>query len=98
MERRERGSKLYRFEVKLEAVRVYINSPMSLRQTAEKFDIASASTLKKWVLAYRTYGEEGLVAKQSGRPRGHKFIPKTPPREVAAIQVEIDRLSAKLKG
>ncbi|MEG0376517.1 MAG: transposase [Raoultibacter sp.] len=93
--------RVYPPEVKLSAVRAVIRDGMSYRQAAEKYGIASVSTLKKWLITYRKEGKSGLVDKTRGRIQGSTtsfapvFDPLDPERGYR-IRKENTRLVAKL--
>ena len=66
----------YSFETKLAAVRAVVDEGMTKPEAMAKFGIASPSSLKKWLKAYR---EEGR--RRSGRsPRGGRKAPAPRPR------------------
>ena len=65
--------KKYDFELKLAAVKDFLENGLTKPQIMEKYGIASLNPLVQWIRAYRDGGEEALRAKPKGRPR------KTPP-------------------
>ena len=50
----------YSFETKLAAVRAVVDEGMTKPEAMAKFGIASPSSLKKWLKAYREEGPEAL--------------------------------------
>ena len=60
----------YSFETKLAAVRAVVDEGMTKPEAMAKFGIASPSSLKKWLKAYREEGPEALRPKPKGRPKG----------------------------
>ncbi|MEG0375166.1 MAG: hypothetical protein RR672_05980, partial [Raoultibacter sp.] len=69
----------------------------------DKYDIASASTLKKWVIAYRRQGESAFVPKSKGRPPGTYSLTSKPLSSRASFEeilmrAENERLARKLGG
>ncbi|MEG0375177.1 MAG: transposase, partial [Raoultibacter sp.] len=64
----------YPDSLKLEAVLAVLEGGMSKREVVETFEIASLSTLKKWLTAYRKNGKQALVAKKRGRPVGRPAV------------------------
>ncbi|MEG0757501.1 MAG: hypothetical protein RR505_03780, partial [Raoultibacter sp.] len=68
----------------------------------DKYDIASASTLKKWVIAYRRQGESAFVPKSKGRPPGtnksQRHSPHLASLEEILMRAENERLARKLGG
>ena len=66
----------YSFETKLAAVRAVVDEGMTKPEAMAKFGIASPSSLKKWLKAYRR-----KVRRRSGRsPRGGRKAPAPRPR------------------
>ena len=65
--------KKYDFELKLAAVKDFLENGLTKPQIMEKYGIASLNPLVQWIRAYREGGEEALHPKPKGRPR------KTPP-------------------
>lgn len=60
----------YSFETKLAAVRAVVDEGMTKPEAMAKLGIASPSSFKKWLRAYREEGPEALRPKPKGRPRG----------------------------
>ncbi|MEG0759338.1 MAG: helix-turn-helix domain-containing protein, partial [Raoultibacter sp.] len=60
------------------------------------YNIASTSTLKKWVIAYKREGESALQVKTKGRPRGSNKVAQLERSELEAVRFEVSRLSKKL--
>lgn len=77
----------YSFETKLAAVRAVVDEAMA------KFGIASPSSLKKWLKAYREEGPEALRPKPKGRPKGSG----SPAKEMTREQ-ELERRVRKLEA
>ena len=66
----------YSFETKLAAVRAVVDEGMTKPEAMAKFGIASPSSLKKWLKAYRE-----KARRRSGRsPRGGRKAPAPRPR------------------
>ena len=65
----------YSFETKLAAVRAVVDEGMTRPEAMAKFGIASPSSFKKWLKAYREEGPEALKPKPKGRPRGSEVNP-----------------------
>lgn len=66
----------YSFETKLAAVRAVVDEGMTKPEAMAKFGIASPSSLKKWLKAYREEGPEALRPK----PKGGRKAPAPRPR------------------
>ena len=60
----------YSLETKLAAVRAVVDEGMTKPEAMAKFGIASPSSFKKWLKAYREEGPGALRPKPKGRPRG----------------------------
>ena len=58
----------YSFETKLAAVRAVVDEGMTKPEAMAKFGIASPSSLKKWLKAYREEGPEALRPKPKAIP------------------------------
>lgn len=50
----------YSFEFKYKVVKAYLNGEGGSPYLAKKYGISAESTVRKWVYAYRTFGEQGL--------------------------------------
>jgi transposase-like protein len=83
----------YSFETKLAAVRAVVDEGMTMPEAMAKFGIASPSSFKKWLKAYREEGPEALRPKPKGRPRGSG----SPPKELTREQ-ELERRIQKLEA
>ena len=83
----------YSFETKLAAVRAVVDEGMTRPEAMAKFGIASPSSFKKWLKAYREEGPEALKPKPKGRPRGSG----PPPKELTREQ-ELERRIQKLEA
>ena len=79
----------YSFETKLAAVRAVVDEGMTKPEAMAKFGIASPSSLKKWLRAYR----EALRPKPKGRPKGSG----SPAKEMTREQ-ELERRVRKLEA
>ena len=83
----------YSFETKLAAVRAVVDEGMTKPEAMTKFGIASPSSLKKWLKAYREEGPEALRPKPKGRPKGSG----SPAKEMTREQ-ELERRVRKLEA
>ena len=83
----------YSFETKLAAVKAVVDEGMTRPEAMAKFGIASTSSFKKWLEAYREEGPEALKPKPKGRPRGSG----SPPKELTREQ-ELERRIQKLEA
>lgn len=83
----------YSFETKLAAVRAVVDEGMTKPEAMAKFGIASPSSLKKWLRAYREEGPEALGPKPKGRPKGSG----SPAKEMTREQ-ELERRVRKLEA
>jgi len=84
----------YSFETKLAAVRAVVDEGMTKPEAMAKFGIASPSSFKKWLKAYREGGPEALRPKPKGRPRGSGSPPKEATRE-QELERRIQKLEAE---
>ena len=83
----------YSFETKPAAVRAVVDEGMTKPEAMAKFGIASPSSLKKWLKAYREEGPEALRPKPKGRPKGSG----SPAKEMTREQ-ELERRVRKLEA
>ena len=83
----------YPFETKLGAVRAVVDEGMTRPEAMAKFGIASPSSFKRWLKAYREGGPEALGPKPKGRPRG-----SGPPPGEATREQELERRVRKLEA
>ena len=83
----------YSLETKLAAVRAVVDEGMTKPEAMTKFGIASPSSLKKWLRAYREEGPEALRPKPKGRPKGSG----SPTKEMTREQ-ELERRVRKLEA
>ncbi|MEG0375308.1 MAG: transposase [Raoultibacter sp.] len=88
----------YSVDQKLAAVLSVTEDGLTYKAAAKEHDIASVSTLKKWLIAYRREGESALQPKPMGRPKG---IHTPAPRSMVGIdemllRMENGRLFRKL--
>lgn len=94
------AKRVYTYELKLAAVKAFLDEGLTRREVVNRFDIASTSTLKKWVIAYRRSGDAALKEKSKGRPCGaytkNRTNLRSAPIEEILIHAENDRLVRKL--
>ena len=83
----------YPFETKLGAVRAVVDGGMTKPEAMARFGIASPSSFKRWLKAYREEGPEALRPKPKGRPRGSGS-----PAGEATREQELERRVRKLEA
>ena len=83
----------YSFETKLAAVRAVVDEGMTKPEAMAKLGIASPSSFKRWLRAYREEGPEALRPRPKGRPRGSG----SPTREATREQ-ELERRVRRLEA
>lgn len=66
---REKGSKDYPLETKLEAIRLREEEGLLYREITEKLDIRDPGRVKTWMRIYRKEGMGGLKKPRRGRPK-----------------------------
>lgn len=84
----------YSFETKVAAVRAVTDEGMTKAEAMAKFGIASPSSFKKWLKAYREDGVDALRPKPKGRPAGAKANRKETTRE-QELEREVQKLRAE---
>lgn len=72
----------YDFAFKLVAVKAYLNGEGGYKALVKKFNIRSDNTLRKWVNAYKAFGENGLERKWKNK--------------TYTVQFKLDALNYKL--
>ena len=85
---------VYPFESKVAAVRAVVDEGMTRPEAMAKFGIASPSSFKKWLKAYREDGPEALRPKPKGRPKDAKAEPRAETRE-QELERRIQELEAE---
>ncbi|MBN2939271.1 MAG: helix-turn-helix domain-containing protein [Collinsella sp.] len=83
----------YPFGTKPGAVRAVVDGGMTRPEATARFGIASPSSFKRWLKAYREGGPGALGPKPRGRPRGSG----SPPGEATREQ-ELERRVRKLEA
>ena len=81
----------YPFETKVAAVSAVVDGGMTKPEAMARFGIASPSSFKRWLKAYREGGPEALGPKPKGRPRGSGS-----PAGEATREQELERRVRKL--
>ncbi len=51
---------IYSFELKHEIVKAYLKGEGGTPYLAKKYGVPAESTVRKWITAYKNFGEEGL--------------------------------------
>ena len=82
------------FETKLAAVRAVTDEGMTKPEAMARFGIASPSSFKRWLKAYREGGPEALRPKPKGRPKG-SAAPSKPMTREQELERRIQRLEAE---
>ncbi|PWJ98174.1 helix-turn-helix domain-containing protein [Tumebacillus permanentifrigoris] len=86
--------KTYTFDEKLQAITLYYQNELSCQEIADKLNIPSSTTVKRWVKHFEAEGEAGLEEKRGkalgivtgkGRPRTR---PETPEQEMKRLRAE----------
>jgi transposase len=88
---RTKGSKDYSRDIKLKAVKMFLEDGMTQCAIAEALGISDRRRVKGWLHAYRLEGEQAFSEdnrKRSGRP--HK--PKDEKAYIAKLEMEVELL------
>src|SRR5438552_4514879 len=72
--RDSKNSNRYSFELKLKAVKLYLEEGFTNPQITEELKLGP-STLSIWIREYRAYGEAGLKDRRPGPPDGAAKLP-----------------------
>ena len=95
----KRKTTVYAPALKLEAVRAFLDEGLSRNEVIERYNIASVSTFKKWVIAYRREGAIAFAPKPQGRKPYKPWQPLlVEPEDTALVHAEVQRLKRKLKA
>ena len=88
----------YSLETKLAAVRAVVDEAMTKPEAMAKIGIASPSSFKKWLKAYREDGPEALRPKPKGRPKDPApSLPSTREQELERRVRKLEAENAYLK-
>lgn len=86
-----KGMKDYPVEIKLEAVRLFLEEGKRHHAIIEALGIRDSSRLDKWLAKYREFGEAGLGKrnpKSKGTKLGRPKKEEAPARYVARLEME----------
>lgn len=86
----KKGMKQYKAEVKLEAVRMYLEEGKTQAEIAKLLGLSSAKRVKAWVSQYRH--EENAFRKPVGRPRKQTEQPEGMEEELKRLRMENELL------
>lgn len=75
------GKQHFDTSFKLSVLKAIDTECLSLREACARFNIRSESAIISWLKAYKTEGEQGLIAKPKGRPKKMKLPIKRKPRK-----------------
>jgi transposase-like protein len=87
----KKGMKDYPAEVKLEAVRLFLEEGKTRRAIIEELGIKDVKRVSKWLAKYRTLGKEALLKRsptQRGVPLGRPPKAEAHARYVARLEME----------
>jgi transposase len=88
---RTKGSKDYSRELKLKAMKMYLEEGMTRRAIAEALGIRDRRQVKTWLHAYRLEGEQAFSKVRRGGP-GRPRKPKDEKAYIAKLEMEIELL------
>jgi len=80
------GMKAYPYEIKEQAVRLHLETGLTIKEVNHRLAIADPDRVKKWCATYRKDGFAGLQPKPRGQYRKKESIAKEP------LEDEIKRL------
>lgn len=83
----------YSFEVKKEVVTRFLNGETRM-DLAKEFGLSSEWTVKTWVRAWRKDGDEALMPKTRGRPKGSTAEPRELTEE-DKLRRQVEKLQAE---
>ncbi|WP_219844156.1 helix-turn-helix domain-containing protein [Arthrobacter sp. MYb222] len=87
------AKKQYSFETKKEIVDRFLAGETAM-ELAAKFNVSSDVLVADWVRLWRKGGDDALMPKPKGRPKGS--VPKSPLSEEDKLRQENKRLLAKV--
>ena len=82
----KKGMKRYPLEVKLEAVRMFLEEGKTRAEITKLLGLRSEGRVEKWVRQYRR--EEQPFSKPIGRPRKQPDIPESEQEELKRLRME----------
>src|SRR5688572_14634371 len=85
--RKNKNAKRYPFELKLKAVKLYLEEGFTNPQITEQLQLGP-STLAVWVRDYRAQGEEALKDRRPGPPDGSAKLPPAVTEKIIALKKE----------
>jgi len=86
----KKGMKRYPLEVKLEAVRMFLEEGKTRAEITKLLGLRSEGRVEKWVRQYRR--EENAFRKPIGRPRKQSGEPESEQEELKRLRMENDLL------
>jgi len=86
----KKGMKRYPLEVKLEAVRMFLEEGKTRAEITKLLGLRSEGRVEKWVRQYRR--EEQPFSKPIGRPRKQPDMPESEQEELKRLRMENDLL------
>ena len=63
----------YRLEVKLKAVKAYLDNEGSYGVLVKRYGISGRAVLQRWVKTYQAFGEKGLITSRENREHSFEF-------------------------
>ena len=100
MQKNNRKNMSYSFDIKLKAVKMYLEKGVGSPTIARELNLSSNKRVLLWVKRYNEFGEDGLrerrgIARslQKGRPRKREFSPK---EENQRLKAEVEFLKKLL--
>jgi transposase-like protein len=88
----KKGMKRYSLEVKLEAVRLFIEEGKSQAEIIEILGINNVRRVKKWLHEYRQGGEQAFLVKPGKGPVGRPPKRENTEAYIARLEMENDLL------
>ena len=95
----KQGMKHYEVEVKLEAVRLFLEEGKSRAEIAQLLGLRSAGRVKAWVSQHR-HEDNAFRKVNKGRPRKQPSMPESQEEELKRLRMENDllkKLQAELR-
>ncbi|MHB1017119.1 MAG: helix-turn-helix domain-containing protein [Coriobacteriia bacterium] len=89
-----RGQRSYSQELKIAAVRDFLNEGVSKPEIMEKYGILSRTPLERWIGLYREGGPDALAPKPKGRRR--KQVPPVYASREEELEARIQELELEL--
>lgn len=86
--------KIYSFETKLEAVKMYLEDGIGSTTIAKELDLSSVNRVLLWVKRFQEFGESGLEERRGKHKGSNKGRPR---KQELTLEQENEKLRAEVE-